>query len=143
MIRPNYTPHGIPLEPQWISGFTEGDASFSVSIKSSGQTIAVYSIGLNEREEPLLVKIQSFYRGARGIGNINKTPNNKAVYFSITAINHLNSIIVNHFESYPLLGAKKPNYLIWREILSIMIVKDHRTLEGKIKIKSLIEKLNK
>ena len=41
MVRPNYTPLGLPLDPQWISGLTEGDASFSVSIKTSGQIIAV------------------------------------------------------------------------------------------------------
>jgi len=139
MIRPNYTPSGVPLNPYWISGFTEGDASFSVSMKSSGRVVAVYSIGLNEREEPLLIKIRSFF----GTGNINKTPNNKAVYFQITAINDINLIIIKHFDSYTLLGAKLPNYLIWREIISIMKVKGHLSLEGKMKIKSLIENLNK
>jgi hypothetical protein len=127
------------ISPWFLTGFTEGDACFCVSIRSSGGITAIYSIGLNEREHPLLIKIQSFF----GTGNINKTPNNRAVYFTITAIAYLNSIIVKHFDSYPLVGAKQSNYLIWREIVSIMSVKVHRTPEGKIKIKSLTEKLNK
>jgi hypothetical protein len=99
----------------------------------------VFSIGLNEREQPLLIKIQSFF----GTGNIFRTTGNKAVHYKINGTAHLYSIIINHFDSYPLVGAKQPHYLIWREVVSLMNAKVHRTSEGKLKIRSLVGKLNK
>jgi hypothetical protein len=85
----------------------------------------VFSIGLNEREQPLififfiffiffilfiliiLIKIQSFF----GIGNIYLTAANKrAVHYSINRNVQLVEIIINHFDSYPLIGAKQSHY---------------------------------
>jgi hypothetical protein len=139
IIRPDYSPSVESLDPQWITGFTDGDGCFSVSISSSGQIKAVFSIGLNEREQLLLIQIQSFF----GTGNINLTAGNRAVYYQINSNALLYSIIINHFDSYPLVGAKQFHYLIWREVVSLMNARVHRTTEGKLIIKSLVEKLNK
>ena len=56
--RPAYTGPVSPLNPHWVSGFTEGDGSFSVSIPSNGNEVkASYTIRLNKRETPLLHEI--------------------------------------------------------------------------------------
>jgi hypothetical protein len=47
----------IPLNPYWISGFYEGESSFIVSIRSSDQIQSLFSILLNKRKLPLLIKI--------------------------------------------------------------------------------------
>lgn len=136
--RPPYIISEEPLNPYWVSGFSEGESSFIVSIRSSNQIQSLFSILLNERELPLLIKIQAFFK----VGNINKNPTNNAVQYSISAISEL-STIINHFESYSLLGAKLSNYLIWKEVVSLINKKSHLTQEGRIKIISLKVKLNK
>lgn len=139
MVRPDYLPSEKPLDPQWVSGFTEGDGCFYVSIKNSGQISAVYYIGLNIREKLLLEKIQLFF----GIGRISNKSSCNAIYYEVSTIAHLNSIIVNHFNTFSLVGAKFPNYLIFREIVNLIASKSHLTPEGRIKIMFLKEKLNK
>jgi hypothetical protein len=136
--RPSYIISEEPLNPYWISGFFEGESSFIVSIRSSNQIQSLFSILLNERELPLLIKIQAFFK----VGNINKNTTNNAVQYSVSAITDLN-IIINHFEHYSLLGAKLSNYLIWKEVVSLIVKKSHLTQEGRIKIISLKDKLNK
>jgi len=93
----------------------------------------------NERELPLLIKIQTFFKA----GNINKNTSNNVVQFCISQNFDLNSTIINHFETYSLLRAKLSNYLIWKKIVSLIVNKKHLTQEGRIKIISLKEKLNK
>lgn len=99
----------------------------------------MYSIGLNIREKLLLEKIQLFF----GIGEIHNKSSLNAIFYEVSSITHLNSIIVNHFNTFSLVGAKFPNYLIFREIVYLMASKSHLTPEGKIKIMFLKEKLNK
>ena len=66
-----------PLNPNYVSGFTEGDAAcFSVHISSStNQVIATYILDLHNKEIPLLHRLQEFFGG---VGNVNAsllTPN--------------------------------------------------------------------
>jgi hypothetical protein len=69
--------------------------------KNTGQISAVYYIGLNIREKLLLEKIQLFF----GIGRIYNKPSLNAIYYEVSNITHLNSIIVNHFNTFSLVGA--------------------------------------
>lgn len=139
MVRPTYLPNKIPLNPQWVSGFTEGDGSFYVSVKNTGQISAVYSIGLNIRDKLLLEKIKEFFE----VGRISNKSSRNAIFYEVSGITDLNSIIVNHFNTFSLVGAKFPNYLIFREIVYLLASKSHLTPEGRIKIMSLKENLNK
>lgn len=52
--------------------------------------------------------------------------------------------IRQHFDKYSLKGLKSfHDYLIWKEIVSLIETKAHLTLDGLTKIKLLITKLNK
>lgn len=50
----------------------------------------------------------------------------------------------SHFDTYPCVGKKHLNFLIWKEVVTLMEKKEHdKTTEGIIKIKMLVGKLNK
>jgi hypothetical protein len=68
------------------------------------------------------IAIKIFFNGI-GIVSLD-TKNNKAI-FSVQKIKELNSIIIPHFESYPLQTDKKINFDLWAEIVKIMISKEH------------------
>lgn len=139
LTRPEYIPSEDILDPLWISGFVNAEGSFLVSFYQTGQINAVFSIGLNERDLPLLKKIQSFFE----IGNINKVPSNNAVHYRVSAISELNTIIISHFERYPLSGVKLNNFLIWHKIVILIYNKLHLTEEGLVQLKFLRSTLNK
>ena len=141
MDRPVYTASSDPLNPQWVSGFIDGDGSFTVSIEpKTGYVNLRLVIGLNHRESPLIQKISEFFGG---IGRISFSSNQQAVYYTVGNIKDLSSIILSHFDTYELQGNKNNNYIIWKEILVKVVSKAHLTKEGLKEINELRSKLNK
>lgn len=60
--RPVLEVENIPLNPNYVSGFPEGDGCFTVNISSkTNQVIALYIIELHKREFPLLSSIHKFF----------------------------------------------------------------------------------
>jgi len=139
MKRPDYIINDNLLNPYWISGFVNAEGSFLVSFYKTGQINAVFSIGLNERDLPLLKKLQSFFE----VGIINKVPSNNSVHYRVSAISELNTFIIPHFERYPLFEVKLNNYLIWHKMVILITNKLHLAEEGLIQLKLLRTTLNK
>lgn len=140
VVKPFFEISEEPLHPNRVSGFSEGDSSFYVTIRETNHVEAVFSIGLNEREKALLYKIQAFFKGDN---KIYSDESNNAVCFRVSAINSIPTNIIPHFDKYVLEGNKLLNYLIWKEIINLIQTKEHLSEEGLIKIKSLRERLNK
>lgn len=138
--RDSYLLSEEPLNPDWVSGFTEGDGSFFVSTEYANNRIRpCLAIGLNIRDLALLKKIKEFFGG---IGSISSAAANNSVHYKILGLTQLNNIIVPHFNTYELAGNKLANFLIWRSIVEIVISGAHKTPEGMEKIKSMLDTLN-
>jgi hypothetical protein len=60
VARPVHTVSNTPLNPNWVSGFTDGDGSFTISITQRNQVLVIFQIELLVREEHLIRKIQEF-----------------------------------------------------------------------------------
>lgn len=136
--RPEYKSSNTPLDPDWVSGFSEGDSSFLVSISlKTNQVRVIYSLGLNDRDFPLILKLQEFFGG---IGKIASYDN--VVQYRISDLNDIRKVLIPHFDTYNLKGNKLYNYLIWKEIINLMENKSHLTSEGLEKIFNLRHKLN-
>lgn len=138
--RPEYKSSNTRLDPDWVSGFSfsEGDSSFLVSISDkTNQVRVIYSLGLNDRDLPLILKLQEFFGG---IGKIASYDN--VVQYRISDLNDIRKVLIPHFDTYNLKGNKLYNYLIWKEIINLMENKSHLTSEGLEKIYNLRHKLN-
>jgi hypothetical protein len=68
-----------------------------------------YSIGLNNRDLPLILNIQKFFEG---IGNISSYAKNNVAQYAVTSLKDINAIILPHFDTYALKGNKLPNYIL-------------------------------
>lgn len=80
MERPVFKVSTDPLNAYWISGFSEADASFFVTISEKSNYVRMfYAIKWNNRETPLIVKIQEF-EFFKGIGYIVHDKNNMVQY---------------------------------------------------------------
>jgi len=138
--RPEYLVSDKPLDPFWISGFSDGDGCFSVTITKTNQVIISYIIFLSNRDVSLLTCIQKFFNG---IGRISENKKNKTARYIVTKREDLINIIIPHFDKYKLEGDKVLNYLAWKKVLSLVSSKAHFTPEGLEEIKGIKSKLNK
>jgi LAGLIDADG endonuclease len=104
-----YVPSKNRLDPDWVSGFIEGDGSFFIYIRPKTNYVnAAISIGLNIREKPLLIKIQEFFCG---MGKVYTYDSRNIVEWKVVKLSHL-TYIASHFKIYPLMGLKSYNFII-------------------------------
>jgi len=62
--------------------------------------------------------------------------------FSVRSFKEL-SVIINHFDKYPLITQKQADYLLFREVFFMIESREHLTTEGMAKIVALKASLNK
>jgi len=75
----------------------------------------------------ILEAIRNFF----GSGHINaKGPNSSVMTYSVYRREDLESVIVPFFNRYPLISRKHQDFLKFREIVTLMQRKAHRTDEG-------------
>jgi hypothetical protein len=98
------------LNPNYITGFTDGEGCFTVSIASdsrykTGYKIKVtFQIGLHINDTTLLEQIKLFF----GVGYITKL-GPESVQYRVSSLEDLNTII-HHFDKYPLLTRKQSDF---------------------------------
>lgn len=86
----------------------------------------LFQIGVHKKDEELLKEIREV--GFKGIGSI--TYNKDTVFFRVQSLKEILTVIIPHFDKYPLMTQKRADYLLFREIIFKMSRKEH--LEGGI-----------
>jgi hypothetical protein len=123
----------IVLNPSFISGFSDAEGSFVVTIsknpryKIGWHTQARFQIKLHEKDRALLLLIKNYFGN---IGLISKINNKSTVEFRVSDLTSLNNIIIPQFEKYTLITNKNKDFIIFKEIVSLMLKNKHTTLEG-------------
>jgi hypothetical protein len=112
------------LSPWYVTGFCEGEASFTYS--RSGKVLMLYfAIKLSASDLPILQRIRSFFGGGGRIyavhsrqGNARRPDTRAVSYFRVTKAVDLVPI-VDHFDRYPLAGSKAQSFATWREMVGL------------------------
>ena len=124
------------LHPYWVTGFSDGEGSFSVrytknSQRKSGWRVSpIFAIELHVRDLKLLERIQAFF----GVGIVTLRKTRNAAVYTVQSFNDLTDIIIPHFEKYPLISKKQADFLLFKSIVSLLNKKEQSTLEGIQKI---------
>ena len=131
------------LNPWFITGFTDGDGSFSVSIakKKSGSGWKIqplFTIGLDPKDLDLLVQIKAYFK----VGKI-YTSSRGIVYYTVGSTKDIIKYILPHFDKYNLVTLKIKDYLVFKNIVLLIEKGEHKSLSGLLKIFSLRAILNK
>ena len=127
------------LSPSFISGFSDGEGSFVVTIlknpryKIGWNVQARFQIKLHEKDRAYLLLIQNYFGS---VGYISKINDRSTVEFRVSDITSLNNIIIPHFEKYTLITNKYKDFIIFKQIVSLMSENKHTTLEG---LKEILE----
>ena len=131
------------LNPYYITGFVDGEGCFLINIVARSDQILgfnvnlVFKLKLHSRDIELLKSI----RNTLGqIGNI-IIRKDGYVEFIVSSKKDI-EILINHFESYPLLTQKWSDYQLFKQTLILIKNKEHLKIEGLNKIVSLKSVLN-
>ena len=133
------------VDPWFITGLFDGEGSFVVVIlknpryKTGWNVQARIQIKMHEKDRALIEKIKKFFGG---IGYISKPNNSLMVEFRVSTPNDIVNIIISHFDNYPLITKKHSDYVLFKQIILLMLNKEHNTLEGIQKIVNIKASLN-
>ena len=140
----HFTTTGFLLKPWYVTGITDGDGNFSISIiknknKTGWLVIPSFTIcaGINPANYQMLSYIKSYFGE---IGHINTGKNT----YNYHVMGYKNCLLIKtHFIKYPLMTYKLIYFKLWKEVLDLMGKKEHLTESGLLKIisiKSLFKK---
>lgn len=133
------------LSPNWITGFSDGDSSFSIAIsknkayKTGWTIVPSYAIQLCERDLPLLERVQTFFN----VGRINRVRSKNHFIYVVNSVKDLHEVIIPHFDKYPLLTIKGVTFVLFKEIVRMLYYKEHLSEQGLLKIMSIKAIMNK
>ncbi|KAF8241176.1 hypothetical protein K440DRAFT_575328 [Wilcoxina mikolae CBS 423.85] len=134
-----------PRDPNFITGFSDGESTFSFSIckargaKLGWSVIPCYSIELHGKDIALLYEIQSFF----GVGKITIRRRNNSAVYAVKSLKYLINVIIPHFSKYPLLTQKRVDFELFKLVCELMNNKEHKTMAGLLKIVSIRASLGK
>lgn len=121
------------LDPWLVTGFTDGEGSFSLYVRRDKQKrlnhVAIYyrwqvdfGITLRGDDFEFLQKVEAYFNcGNCSIFKINAAKNELGFCtYHITSPMELEQKVVPHFEKFPLQSKKARDFVLWREAVSII-----------------------
>ena len=133
------------IDPLFITGLFDAEGSFVATVlnnsryKTGWNVQARIQIKMHERDRALIQATQDFFGG---IGYVSKPNNTSTVEFRVTNTKDIVNAIIPHFDSYPLITQKYSDYILFKQIVLLMLNKEHLTYEGIQKIINIKASLN-
>ena len=118
------------LDPNWLSGFTSGEGSFSVRVYDSSHNISGSQVSLRfqltgqSRDLVLMENIVKYL----SCGKISKRGD--IIDIHVTKFTDITEKIIPLFDKYPVLGVKRENFNDFCKVALLMKEKAHLTKEG-------------
>ena len=139
------TPITILFKPNltnaWLSGFTDAEGCFNVTISKHKNTVSGYRVNLRF----LLDQKNSFYlftliRDLFGYGKVIERSKDMYRFYcdSFVGLSYVNG----YFSSFPLKSQKAVSYCNWLKVYQMVINKEHLTTQGLEKVRVLKKTIN-
>ena len=132
----------VTLQDGWLSGFTDAEGCFNVSITSNAR----YALGhvvkmrylLDQKDSAILHTIQDLF----GFGKVTIRSKTDGVYrYTATGFKSMKDVI-SYFKVFPLLTKKALSFDKWLTIHNLVINKLHLTEEGLAQVRALQKQIN-
>jgi len=131
------------LKDAWLSGFTDAEGCFNISIIKRLQTVTGYRVSprflLDQKNaESTLLHIRDLFN----FGQVNLRLNTNGVYrYSNDSIKGLVPVR-DYFLKYSLKTKKKESFKLWLQVFTIVLNKEHLKQEGLDKIRTISKQIN-
>lgn len=132
------------MNPGFVTGLIDAEGSFSVSVLKSSSTKtgwgvnARFKITVHITDLDLMLNLKKFF--GEDIGKI--VIFKDTCTYRVDKLKDILELIIPHFDKYPLATQKLADYILFKEIVSLMKNKEHLTLDGLKKILSYKASLN-
>jgi len=141
-IKLNNTPVSITLQDAWLSGFTDAEGCFNVSITANTRYTLGYVIKmrylLDQKDNLILNKICELF----GFGKVTLRSGTDNVYrYTATGFKPLNDVI-SYFKLFPLYTKKAISFEKWLTVHNQVSNKLHLTNEGLAQVRILQKQIN-
>ena len=163
---PIYSPDTSDLKDNgWLSGFIDADGGFKIRYTEKlinektnktlrkgrievrfaleqRQNLSDTGNNVNNSYKPIMLKIQSFF-GITADLRVSKHNIDKTYWIiEVTSLNKLN-FLIQYLDIYPLLTAKRNDYMDWVKVYQLIEEKKHLSEDGKLLIKEIKSNINK
>ena len=135
-------PEIIKLDPWFVTGFTDGEGCFQLTItrnknsKIGWHVELCFEIATHEKDKALLEKIQNYLN----VGNISKH-GSQTFHYRVRSTKDLAKVI-DHFDLYPLITQKLADYKLFKEAYDLIINQEHLTLQSLSKLVAIKGSMN-
>ena len=145
--KPSETIRSIPimmLDAQWITGFTDGEGCFHISINSHAemsvgyQVLPEFTVVQHKKDIQVLHALKKYFKCG-----VVRTNHGDRYAYRVRGIEHLSSIIIPFFEKHSLKTKKNLDFLAFRDVLQSIKQKKHLTKEGIKSIKNIVKTMNR
>lgn len=131
------------VNPEWVTGFCDRSAHFGLQFTLRNPATDRWEI---KPEFRILANVRyknvlGYMKGYFGVGTISHTGKN--VVYRVGSVKDLVSVIIPHFEKYPLLSTKVCTFILWAKAINMMSSGDHKTKDGFWSILSIYAGINK
>ncbi len=132
----------ITLQDAWLSGFTDAEGCFNVSITSNTRYALAHVIKmrfiLDQKDEAILNNVKDLF----GFGKVTIRSETIDVYrYTATGFKNINDI-KSYFNIFPLLTKKSLSYGNWLSIHNIITNKLHLTEAGLAQVRKMQKEIN-
>ena len=132
----------ISLNDAWLSGFTDAEGCFNVSITANARYLLGYVIKmryiLDQKDSVILNKICELFE----IGKVTLRSGTEDVYrYTVTGFKAMDKVIV-YFKFFPLRTKKSLSFDKWLVIHNLVSSKLHLSKEGLDKVRLLQKQIN-
>ncbi|MBI2660560.1 LAGLIDADG family homing endonuclease [Candidatus Woesearchaeota archaeon] len=131
------------LDPNWITGFVDGEGCFYVGINQHNRTkqwqlLPEFRIVQHQRDEQVLHRIQKFF----GFGAVTVNHGDRKE-FRVRGLENLNKIVEFFNQNKFQTRSKQKSFEVFSCIIKMMNNKEHLSEAGRKKIANLIATVNK
>jgi len=134
----------------WISGFTDGEGCFTVSVienpttRFGKQLFPEFVITQGAKSFNALLEIRQFFGCGSIVLNKRYDNHNEHLYrYCVRSVSELGEKIIPFFEKFPLRTHKQNDFLIFKKVVRMMARKEHLTEKGWNKILKFASKTNR
>ena len=134
----------MTLDAQWITGFVDGEGCFHVGINKHSemtagfQVLPEFTVVQHKRDIQLLHSLKDMFHCG-----VVRTNHGDRMAYRVRDKKQLLEIIVPFFIKYPLQSKKRMDFEKFHQVLLLMEVGDHLTLEGITRIRGIASQMNR
>jgi len=130
------------LNNAWLSGFTDAEGCFNVSVTASTRYTTGFRVRirfiLDQKSQPLLDSIRALF----GFGSVTLRNETNGVYrYAGSGVTRMLDVRA-YFAQFPLRTKKLTSFTRWSTALDILLAKEHLTPEGLKTMQALQKSIN-